>query len=91
MLSNWLIFCGRADEFFHRLADKSGFRYSSCCAFYENVKKRRELKNMSAVYAAITLGGYDGGLFTMASITEYDRDLETFEGVVRSFRLVKPS
>jgi predicted Zn-dependent protease len=40
------------------------------------VKKRRELKNMSAVYAAITLGGYWGGLFTMASITGYDRDLE---------------
>lgn len=40
------------------------------------IKKRRELKNMSAVYAAITLGGYGGGLFTMAAITGYDRDLE---------------
>jgi beta-barrel assembly-enhancing protease len=40
------------------------------------VKKRRELKNMSAVYAAITLGGYGGGLFTMASITGYGRDQE---------------
>jgi predicted Zn-dependent protease len=40
------------------------------------IKKRRELKNMSAVYSAITFGGYGGGLFTMASITGYDRDLE---------------
>jgi beta-barrel assembly-enhancing protease len=40
------------------------------------IKKRRELKNMAAVYAAITLGGYGGGLFTMAAITGYDRDLE---------------
>ena len=40
------------------------------------VKERRELKNKSAVYAAITLGGYGGGLFTMVSVTGYMRDLE---------------
>ena len=49
------------------------------------VKKRRELKNMSAVYAAITLGGYGGGLFTMASITGYGRDQER-EADVEAYR-----
>jgi predicted Zn-dependent protease len=49
------------------------------------VKKRRELKNISAVYAAITLGGYGGGLFTMASITGYGRDQER-EADIEAYR-----
>lgn len=40
------------------------------------VRQSRELKNVSAVYTAVTLGGYGGGLFTMASVTGYARDLE---------------
>lgn len=49
------------------------------------LKKQRELKNLSAVYAAITFGGYDGGLFTMVSITGYDRDQER-EADVEGYR-----
>jgi predicted Zn-dependent protease len=49
------------------------------------LREQRELKNMSAVYAAITFGGYDGGLFTMVSITGYDRDQER-EADVEGYR-----
>ncbi len=49
------------------------------------LRERRELQNVSAVYAAITLGGYGGGLFTMASITGYAQDLER-EADVEGYR-----
>jgi predicted Zn-dependent protease len=52
------------------------------------LKKRRELKNVSALCSAVTLGGYGGWLgwlFTMASITGYDRDLER-EADVEGYR-----
>jgi len=40
------------------------------------VKGHRELLNKSTLYAAVTLGGWGGGLFTTASVTGYHRDLE---------------
>jgi predicted Zn-dependent protease len=40
------------------------------------LRERRKLENVSAIYAAITLGGAAGGLFTIASVTGYSRDLE---------------
>lgn len=40
------------------------------------VKGQRELLNKSALYAAVTLGGWGGSLFTMASVTGYRRDME---------------
>jgi len=40
------------------------------------IKGNRELHSKSAIYAAVTLGGWGGSLFTMASVTGYHRDLE---------------
>jgi len=40
------------------------------------VKGHRELLNKSTLYAAVTLGGWGGSLFTVASVTGYRRDLE---------------
>lgn len=40
------------------------------------LKGRRDLLNKSALYAAVTLGGWGGSLFTVASVTGYHRDLE---------------
>lgn len=40
------------------------------------IKGNRELLSKSAIYAAVTLGGWGGSLFTMASVTGYHRDLE---------------
>jgi len=40
------------------------------------VKGKREMIARSAIFAAVTLGGWGGSLFTMASVTGYHRDLE---------------
>lgn len=40
------------------------------------IKGKRELISKSAIYAAVTFGGWGGSLFTMASVTGYHRDLE---------------
>ena len=49
------------------------------------IKGNRELLSKSAIYAAVTLGGWGGSLFTMASVTGYRRDLER-EADVEGFR-----
>ena len=40
------------------------------------IKGKREMIGKSAIYAAVTLGGWGGSLFTTASVTGYHRDLE---------------